>query len=202
MFDSKKIFYIVFAFVIIVEIAVLGIVLGSYFSNSNKVLENTQNQRKIIAIIYRNTNIEYLSKKFRLIIEDAFLVMKTYENVVEWGLTFNENTSNSSNITTSTNTTLYSYKIQSEEVLPGAALTLEEHNIGWYVGDSPDTRLKGMYIYKKNSTLNNTSLKYLKNSLITQQIITKQFKKYFDWKNKIYVNVEFIYFTFSENGFF
>ena len=51
MFDSKKIFYIVFAFVIIVEIAVLGIVLGSYFSNSNKVLENTQNQRKIIAII-------------------------------------------------------------------------------------------------------------------------------------------------------
>ena len=202
MFDSKKIFYIVFAFVIIVEIAVLGIVLGSYFSNSNKVLENTQNQRKIIAIIYRNTNIEYLSKKFRLIIEDAFLVMKTYENVVEWGLTFNENTSNSSNISTSTNTYLYSYEIQSEEVLPGAALTLEEHNIGWYVGDSPDTRLKGMYIYKKNSTLNNTSLKYLKNSLITQQIITKQFKKYFDWKNKIYVNVEFIYFTFSKNGFF
>ena len=141
MFDSKKIFYIVFAFVIIVEIAVLGIVLGSYFSNSNKVLENTQNQRKIIAIIYRNTNIEYLSKKFRLIIEDAFLVMKTYENVVGWGL----NTSNSINIITS-DTPPHSYEIQSEEVLPGAALTLEEHNIGWYVGDSPDTRLKGMYI--------------------------------------------------------
>ena len=47
MFDSKKIFYIVFAFAIIVEIAVLGIVLGSYFSNSNKVLENTQNQRNV-----------------------------------------------------------------------------------------------------------------------------------------------------------
>ena len=187
MFDSKKIFYIVFAFVIIVEIAVLGIVLGSYFSNSNKVLENTQNQRKIIAIIYRNTNIEYLSKKFRLIIEDAFLVMKTYENVVGWGLTFDENTTNSSNIITS-DTSLYSYEFQSEEVLPGAALTLEEHNIGWYVGDSPDTRLKGMYIYKQNRTLDD-SLKYLKNSLITQQIITKQFKKYFDWKNKIYVNV-------------
>ena len=86
MFDSKKIFYIVFSFVIVVEIAVLGIILGSYFSNSNKVIANTKNQRKIISIIYRDTNIEYLKKKFTMIIEDAFLIMKTYDNVVQWEL--------------------------------------------------------------------------------------------------------------------
>ena len=86
MFDSKKIFYIVFSFVIVVEIVVLGIILGSYFSNSNKVIANTKNQRKIISIAYRDTNIEYLKKKFTMIIEDAFLIMKTYDNVVQWKL--------------------------------------------------------------------------------------------------------------------
>lgn len=201
MFDSKKIFYIVFAFVIIVEIAVLGIVLGSYFSNSNKVLENTQNQRKIIAIIYRNTNIEYLSKKFRLIIEDAFLVMKTYENVVTWGLTPQLDKNQNMNIT---ETTLFDYEYKSEAIVPGAALTKDEHNIGWYIGESPTSRLKGMYIYNLNASIIESDLCYsfLQKIVVTQQIITKQFQKYFDWKNKIYVNVEFIYFTFSDNGFF
>lgn len=200
MFDSKKIFYIVFSFVIVVEIVVLGIVLGSYFSNSNKVIENTQNQRKIISIIYRDTNIEYLKKKFSLIIEDAFLIMKTYDNVVKWGI--NNLVNKSEKINKEQNFTVYNYTYEDEKIIPGYLMNESDYKKSWYIEKDPQKRLEGFYIYNRNETFNDTTQFQLNNTLVTQKIITNLFKKYFQWKDKIYVNVEFIYLSFSSTGFF
>ena len=201
MFDSKKIFYIVFSFVIVVEIAVLGIILGSYFSNSNKVIANTKNQRKIISIIYRDTNIEYLKKKFTMIIEDAFLIMKTYDNVVQWEL--NKLQFDRVELSETENKTIvYNYSYSDEKIVPGYIMNIKDHEKSWYIGKDPKERLTGFYIYNKNKTIEGDTETQLINSLFTQRVITNLFTKYFQWKDKIYVNTEFVYLSFTKTGFF
>ena len=168
MFNSAKIFTVVITLIIVFEVIVISIMLGSYISNSKKVMNSSNNQRKIISILFRDLNIEYLTKKFRLIIEDELLVAQLLDN------TFKPE-----------NQQVISDTIQHVTNIDSSVKM--ESSIPWFVDLSED-RFKGFYVGQN---------KYMNNLLQVQYFLYNLFKnKYASWKNSLYGIINFVHITF------
>ena len=84
MINLKSIFNQVYFFMIISELIILIITGFIYFFKADAVTQKTLEQKRVLNIISRNSYIEYISKKMRIILEDELFILKTYLNIKEW----------------------------------------------------------------------------------------------------------------------
>lgn len=175
MINVKQNFRYVCITLIVVQILILITVMFFYISNTNDIISSINKHKKIISIIYRDTNKEYLTKKIHLLLEDGLFILKTYDNVIKWGL----NESNDYGSTKPWN------KVNSSFSYP------------WYLNSSKikDYLERGVYSEQPNQT-------YLTVISKTEVIIKKLFTKYYGWKNKIYIPINYLYFTFDPGMFY
>ena len=173
MINLKAIFSQVYFFMIISELIILIATGLIYFLKSDRVTEKALNQKRVLNIISRDSYIEYISKKMRIILEDELFILKTYLNIQDWGM--NEN-SNHNNLIYAGNIT----------------------NVGpWYLNSSNyEEYFKGQY------NLEDECQKYFGSLDKLTIFLGKLFKKYYHWKNKTYVNIEYLYITFSNGCFY
>ena len=170
-----------FAYICIVlvsaQIIVLISVLIIYISNTNDIITGIKEHRKYISVVYRDTNKEYLTKKLLLLIEDALLILKTFDNVQTWELTNNYN-----------------------DIIFESSQTHDNFSGPWYLEeDKINTYLKGVYMYPHPSTNDPIHLNQL---AVVQPLIENLFRKYYKWKDKIYLPINYAYFAFDETGLF
>ena len=161
---------------IISELIILIITGFIYFFKADAVTQKTLEQKRVLNIISRNSYIEYISKKMRIILEDELFILKTYLNIKEWKM----------NDITDFNNLIYAKEI--EESGP------------WYLNSSNySLYFKGQYNQKDSSICSAENLSHLDK---LSQFLSKLFKKYFSWKNKTYVNVEYLYIAFDSGCFY
>ena len=176
MINLKSIFNQIFFFMIISEVIILIVTGFIYFSKADAVTQKTLEQKRVLNIISRNYYMEYISKKIRIILEDELFILKTYLNIKQWGM---NDTSNFSNL------------ILAKEI---------EDEGPWYLNSSKYTEyFKGQYNLNDNDICTGENLSNLDK---LSQFLGKLFKKYFSWKNKTYVNVEYLYITFDSGCFY
>lgn len=184
MINVKQNFRYICIILIVAQIIILVTVMIIYISNTNDIISSINKHKKSISIIYRDTNKEYLTKKMHLLLEDGLLILKTYENIINWKLnTYND----------------YGSIATREE-------TDSSYSGPWYLElDKIEQYLfGGVYLDFKNAS-EETNIKnknYLTILAKTEAILKKLFMKYFGWKNKIYIPINYLYFAFSTGLFY
>ena len=173
-----------FAYICIVlvsaQIIVLISVLIIYISNTNDIITGIKEHRKYISVVYRDTNKEYLTKKLLLLIEDALLILKTFDNVQTWGLENNNY----------------------DDIIFESSQTNDNFSGPWYLEeDKINTYLKGVYMNPGSPSTDDT-INYLSQLAVVQPLIENLFRKYYKWKDKIYLPINYAYFAFDETGLF
>ena len=177
MINLKSIFNQVYFFMLISELVILIATGLIYLFNANQVTEKALDQKRKLNIISRNSYIEYLSKKFRIILEDELFILKTYLNIIDWGIDYKEDELNN--------------------IIFAGDITQEGP---WYLSGSNYTDyLKGQYNRKEEEICSN---KTLANFNKVSEFLAKLFTKYFNWKNKTYVNIEYLYMALNTGSFF
>lgn len=172
MINLKAIFRQIYFFMIFSEVIIListGII---YISKANRVTEKVLDQKRVLNIISRDSHIEYIAKKIRIIVEDELFILKTYLNILDWGIGSSEN---------------YTIINATEETKEGP----------WYLNSSNyKDYLYGIYypyLCKEDDLPNLQKL---------SEFLAKLFEKYFKWKNKKYVDIEYLYLTLKNGCFF
>ena len=179
MINLKAIFNQVYFFMIISELIIListGII---YVLKADRVTQKALEQKRLLNIISRNSYIEYLSKKIRIILEDELFILKTYLNIIDWGIDYKEN-------------------VDLENIIYAGDITQEGP---WYINSSNYTEyLKGQY--SQHPETNICTNKNLAQFNKLSEFLAKLFTKYFNWKNKTYVNIEYLYMALESGCFF
>ena len=171
MINLKAIFKQMYFFMIISEIIILIATGFIYFLKANNVTDKVLAQKRVLNIISRDSHIEYIAKKIRIIVEDELLILKTYLNILDWKI-------GSSNFTI-------------------INATLENKEGPWYLNSSNyEDYLYGIY-YSYLCT--NEDLPNLQK---ISEFLKKLFEKYFKWKNKKYVDIEYLYIALKNGCFF
>ena len=136
-----------------------------YYMKTDNVTQKALQQKRTLNIIIRDSYIKYISKKMRIILEDQLLILKTYLNIIDWNLrgTAHKN---------------LKYAPDIKEDGP------------WYLNSSNYTD----YFYGQ---YNDNTTKYCSKDDKDHfdklsEFLSKLFKKYLNWKNQIYVNVEYL----------
>ena len=86
MINLKAIFNQVYFFMIISELIILIATGLIYFFKADRVTQKALEQKRVLNIISRDSYIEYISKKMRIILEDELFILKTYLNIKEWDM--------------------------------------------------------------------------------------------------------------------
>ena len=175
MINLKAIFKQVYFFMIISEFIILIATGITYLLKADNVTQKALEQKRVLNIISRNSYIRYISKKIRIILEDQLLILKTYLNIIDWDLKGTEHNN-------------LKYAADIEEEGP------------WYLNSSNYSN----YFYGQYN--DNTSEYCSKDDLDRfdklSEFLSKLFNKYFNWKNKTYVNVEYLYITLKSGCFY
>ena len=175
MINLKAIFKQVYFFMIISEFIILIATGITYLLKADNVTQKALEQKRVLNIISRNSYIRYISKKMRIILEDQLLILKTYLNIIDWDLKGTEHNN-------------LKYAADIEEEGP------------WYLNSSNYSN----YFYGQYN--DNTSEYCSKDDLDRfdklSEFLSKLFNKYFNWKNKTYVNVEYLYITLKSGCFY
>ena len=176
MINLKAIFNQVYFFMIISEIVILIATGLIYLLKADRVTQKTLEQKKVLNIISRNSYIEYISKKMRIILEDELFILKTYLNIKDWQMT----TSEHKNL-------IYAPNIKEKGP--------------WYLNSSNYTEyLKGQYNQEPDTNIcTEENLAHFDHLSV---FLAKLFKKYFNWKYKTYVNVEYLYIALNNGCFY
>ena len=178
MINLKAIFRQVYFFMIISELVILISTAIIYILKADNVTQKALDQKRVLNIISRNSYIEYFSKKIRIVLEDELFILKTLLNIKEW-------------------------EINSEDLdnLIFAGDITEDDKVGPFYLDSLNYKafLKGQYNQKDDQICTNQNKKDF-NKL--SEFLAKLFTKYYNWKNKTYVNVEYLYIATDKGCFF
>ena len=173
MINLKAIFRQIYFFMIISEIIILIVTGIIYYNRAEAVTTKVLDQKSVLNIISRDSHIEYIAKKMSIILEDELFILKTYLNILKWNLT-------------NSNSTPYKIKNASEEKKEGP----------WYINTSNyKDYLYGIYY----EFCNVKELPYLQK---LSDFLEKLFNKYYNWKNKKYVDIEYLYLTLKSGCFF
>ena len=177
MINLKLIFKQIYFFMILSEVIILIATGIIYFLKADKVTEKVLDQKRVLNIISRDSYIEYIAKKLRIILEDELFILKTYLNIKDWKM---------DNITIENETLINAY---------------EENNTGtWYLDELNSTEyLKGQYYNFNDSTCNPKDLSHFQK---LSEFLRKLFGKYYKWKYKKYVDIEYLYLTLNTGCFF
>ena len=182
MLNVKHIFKNVFLIILVIEFILMIITIIRYINKSSKIIEGIDEQRKKMHIQTKDLNFEYLNKKFQLIIEDEFLILRSLEIILQEEPNLTNIFLNNRNFPEPWNYTQG-----------------ENYTETWYLKNSFDEieneRLRFFYYFNQE---NKTLLNY---TLLIQPLLKKLLEKYFSWKNKIYISIEYIHITFN-NGLF
>ena len=175
MINLKAIFKQVYFFMIISEFIILIATGITYLLKADNVTQKALEQKRVLNIISRNSYIRYISKKIRIILEDQLLILKTYLNIIDWDLKGTEHNN-------------LKYAADIEEEGP------------WYLNSSNYSN----YFYGQ---YNDNTSEYCSKDDLDQfdklsEFLSKLFNKYFNWKNKTYVNVEYLYITLKSGCFY
>ena len=161
MINLKSIFKQIYFFMIISEVIILIATGIIYFLKANRVTEKVLDQKRLLNIISRDSHIEYIAKKIRILIEDELFILKTYLNILDWKIGKSNN---------------YTIINATEEIKEGP----------WYLNSSNyKDYLYGIY-YPYLCTEEN-----LPNLQKLSEFLKKLFEKHFKWKNKKYVDIVF-----------
>ena len=173
MINLKKIFRQIYVNTIICEIIILGATAVTYYFKANIVTEKITTQKNILNIVNRNSQIEYINKKIRIILEDELFILKTYLNIIDWDLKSSKN-----DLTEAKD---------------------ETKNNSWYLNETIfNEYMKGQFYSYNDSCTNDNILHFSKLS----EFLKKLFAKHFSWKNKKYVDLEYLYITLKSGCFF
>ena len=185
MLNVKHIFKKVFIFILVFELILMLIIILRYIQKAGNIIESIDEQRKIMNIISKDVNFEYLNKKIQLIIEDEFLILRTLETII---------------------TTIYNQDIllNDETNFPKADSEFDsKKKEPWYIKNSWEEIEKldilKLFYYPPNPNIENEML--IKFTRLIQPLLKKLIKKYYSWKDKIYVNLEYIHITYSTGLF-
>ena len=174
MINLKKIFRQIYFFMIATEVLILVATFIIYCFKAESVTEKVLAQKKKLNIINRDSYIEYISKKMRIIIEDELFILKTYLNLVK-----------------------KQSKIPETELQITPASTDDKDDGPWYADTSIDEQyFHGIY-YKDHC--DEDQLKIF-NKL--NDFLKKLFKKYYKWKTNKYVDIEYVYLTLNDGCLF
>ena len=178
MINLKSIFRQVYFFMIISELVILIATAIIYILKADQVTQKALDQKRVLNIISRNSYIEYFSKKIRIVLEDELFILKTLLNIKEWGINSNE-----------------------LENLIFAGNITEQEKVGPFYLDCLNYKdfLKGQY-NQEDETICTSQNKRDFNKL--SEFLAKLFTKYYNWKNKTYVNVEYLYIATDKGCFF
>ena len=172
MINLKAIFRQIYFFMIISEVVILLSTAVIYILKANRVTEKVLDQKRVLNIISRDSHIEYIAKKMRIIIEDELFILKTYLNILDWGI------GNSKNYTI-------------------INATKETKEGPWYINSSNyKDYLYGIYYPYLCKDEDLPNLQKL------SEFLGKLFEKYMKWKNKKYVDIEYLYLTLKNGCFF
>ena len=172
MINLKSIFKQIYFFMIISEVIILTATGLIYFLKANRVTQKVLDQKRLLNLISRDSHIEYIAKKIRIILEDELFILKTYLNILDW-------------------------KIGSSDNLTILNATKAEKEGPWYLNSSNyKDYLNGIY-YTHLCTEDN-----LPNLQKLSEFLEKLFEKYFKWKDKKYVDIEYLYLTLKNGCFF
>ena len=176
MINLKAIFNQIYFFMIISEFVILIATGLIYVFKADNVTKKALEQKSVLNIISRDSYIEYFSKKMRIILEDELFIIKTYLNIKNWNIkkTKYENLKYAPDIT---------------EVRPP-----------WYFNSSNySDYFKGQYNQESEDIC---TPEHLANFDKLSEFLAKLFNKYFNWKNKTYVNVEYLYIATNTGCFY
>ena len=180
MINLKAIFNQVYFFMIISELIILIATGLIYFFKADRVTQKALQQKRVLNIISRDSYIEYISKKIRIILEDELFILKTYLNIKKWDIPPTDE---------------YKSLEPAEQVILEGPWYLDSQNYKKY--------LKGQYNLKKEEgDSNKCDDKNLVNFDKLSEFLAKLFEKYFSWKNKTYVNVEYLYIALNTGCFY
>ena len=176
MINLKAIFNQIYFFMIISEFVILIATGLIYVFKADNVTKKALEQKSVLNIISRDSYIEYFSKKMRIILEDELFIIKTDLNIKNWNIkkTKYENLKYAPDIT---------------EVRPP-----------WYFNSSNySDYFKGQYNQESEDIC---TPEHLANFDKLSEFLAKLFNKYFNWKNKTYVNVEYLYIATNTGCFY
>ena len=157
---------------IISEVIILIATGLIYFLKANRVTEKVLAQKRLLNIISRDSHIEYIAKKIRILVEDELFILKTYLNILDWKI------GNSNNYTI-------------------INATEEQKEDPWYLNSSNyKDYLYGIYYPYLCEEENLPNLQKL------SEFLKKLFEKHFKWKNKKYVDIEYLYLALKNGCFF
>ena len=172
MINLKAIFKQIYFLMIISEIIILIATGLIYFLKANRVTEKVLDQKRVLNIISRDSHIEYIAKKIRIIVEDELFILKTYLNILNWKIGSSEN---------------YTIKNATEETREGP----------WYLNSSDYKEyLHGIYFPYLCTDDDLPNLQKL------SEFLEKLFEKYYKWKSKKYIDIEYLYITLKNGCFF
>ena len=178
MINLKAIFNQVYFFMIISELIILIATGLIYFFKADRVTQKALEQKRVLSIISRDSYIEYISKKMRIILEDELFILKTYLNIKDWDI---KDISDFNNLK------------PAKEITDQGPWYLDSQNYTEY--------FRGQYNQKKDGT-DICTKENLANFDKLSEFLGKLFEKYFSWKNKTYVNVEYLYMTLNTGCFY
>ena len=188
MLNVKHIFKKAFLLILFSELILIIIIILRYINKAGNIIEGIDEQRKLMNIISKDENFEYLNKKIQLIIEDEFLILRSFETIFT--------------------------SISNRDILLNDVTNFPEpenylNNIikkeAWYLKDSwekiENLNILKFFYYSVNQNYDIIQENLLKYSRLLQPLLKKLLQKYYSWKDKIYVNVEYIHITFSTGLF-
>ena len=91
MINLKSIFKQIYFFMIISEVIILTATGLIYFLKANRVTQKVLDQKRLLNLISRDSHIEYIAKKIRIILEDELFILKTYLNILDWKIGSSDN---------------------------------------------------------------------------------------------------------------
>ena len=188
MLNVKHIFKKAFLLILFSELILIIIIILRYINKAGNIIEGIDEQRKLMNIISKDENFEYLNKKIQLIIEDEFLILRSFETIFT--------------------------SISNRDILLNDVTNFPEpenylNNIikkeAWYLKNSweeiENLNILKFFYYSVNQNYDIIQENLLKYSRLLQPLLKKLLQKYYSWKDKIYVNVEYIHITFSTGLF-
>ena len=179
----------IFITLIIVEILTLIIICILYCSNTNNILSDLREIRINYIFNLSYNYQEYINKKFRLYLDDLVLILKTLE------LFDLENTFKLDNFLSIQNK--FPNCIEEEKTTKYNYWYLESDYLSilktgcWYYNE--ETSLKDLNDYEE--------INYFVKLFKMNDFLKEIFEKYYSYKNKIYVNIDYIHIT-CHNGIF
>jgi hypothetical protein len=176
MINLKAIFNQIYFFMIISEFVILIATGLIYVFKADNVTKKALEQKSVLNIISRDSYIEYFSKKMRIILEDELFILKTYLNIKNWNIK----------------------KTKYENLKYAPDIT--EDKPPWYFNSSNySDYFKGQYNQESEDIC---TPEHLANFDKLSEFLAKLFNKYFNWKNKTYVNVEYLYIATNTGCFY